>query len=213
MNNLRIAGLVVAAFVAGSFIASSELRAYAANTIRSIDIVDGQVLTADLGANAVTGAKIKDGEVRAAEIATDGVGPSEIAANAVGASEIATNAVGAAEIASFAVGAEELAADSVGASELEGVTELDYTRCVFQFGGFEEDIVKGHVCNVAGVDSDDIIIGTLNDVSPCFQLNSIKYFQDGQVIVYLTNECAGSPSAPGGSIGLIVFDKVVDSKT
>ena len=35
-------GLLVAAFVAGSFVASPELRAYAADTVFSTDIVDGQ---------------------------------------------------------------------------------------------------------------------------------------------------------------------------
>ena len=71
-------GIVAAAFVAGSFAASPELRAYAANTVFSTDIVDGQVKTADLGASAVTAAKIKDGEVKAAEIAADAVGGSEL---------------------------------------------------------------------------------------------------------------------------------------
>ena len=71
-------GMLVAAFVAGSFIASPELRAYAANTVFSTDIVDGQVMTVDLANNAVTAAKVKDGEIKAAEIATDAVGAAEI---------------------------------------------------------------------------------------------------------------------------------------
>lgn len=71
-------GLLAVAFVAGSFIASPELRAYAANTVFSADIVDGEVKTADLGGNSVTAGKIKDGEVKAAEIATDAVGAAEL---------------------------------------------------------------------------------------------------------------------------------------
>jgi hypothetical protein len=70
--------IVAAAFVAGSFVASSELRAFAANTVRSIDIMDGEVKTADLANNAVTAGKIKDNEVKAAEIATDAVGAAEL---------------------------------------------------------------------------------------------------------------------------------------
>jgi hypothetical protein len=70
--------IVAVAFVAGSFIASPELRAFAANTVKSIDIVDGEVKTADLGSNAVTAAKVKDGEIKAAEIATDAVGAAEL---------------------------------------------------------------------------------------------------------------------------------------
>jgi hypothetical protein len=70
--------VVAVAFVAGSFIASPDLRAFAANTVFSADIVDGEVKTVDLAGNAVTAAKIKDGEVKAAEIATDAVGAAEL---------------------------------------------------------------------------------------------------------------------------------------
>jgi hypothetical protein len=78
VNGKLLSVVSVAAFLAGSFIASPELRAYAANTVRSIDIVDGEVKTADLGNNAVNAAKVKDGEIKAAEIATDAVGAAEI---------------------------------------------------------------------------------------------------------------------------------------
>lgn len=71
--------MLVGAFMAGSFAASPGLLAFAANTIFSADIVDGQVATADLANNAVTAGKIRDGEVKAAEIAADAVGASELA--------------------------------------------------------------------------------------------------------------------------------------
>ncbi|HEY7733590.1 MAG TPA: hypothetical protein VIB07_02235 [Nitrososphaera sp.] len=74
----KILGIVITAFVAGAFVASPELRAYAANTVFSTDIKDGEVKTPDLANNAVTAAKIKDGEVKAAEIATDSVGAAEL---------------------------------------------------------------------------------------------------------------------------------------
>jgi hypothetical protein len=71
-------GLLVVAFVAGTFVASPELRAHAANTVFSTDIVDGEVKTADLANNAVTAGKVKDGEIKAADIATDAVGAAEL---------------------------------------------------------------------------------------------------------------------------------------
>lgn len=61
-------GLLAVAFVAGSFVASPELRAYAANTIGSADIINESILSAD----------IKNGEVKAADIGTDAVGASEL---------------------------------------------------------------------------------------------------------------------------------------
>ncbi len=78
MRGIRLYAIVLAAFMAGAFIASPDLRAYAANTVFSTDIVDGQVKTVDLAGNAVTAAKVKDGEIKAAEIAADAVGGSEL---------------------------------------------------------------------------------------------------------------------------------------
>jgi len=48
MISLKIGGIIVAAFIAGAFIASPELRAYAANTVYSTDIVDVEVRTQTL---------------------------------------------------------------------------------------------------------------------------------------------------------------------
>ena len=61
-------GLLAVAFVAGSFIASPELRAYAAATIGSADIIDESIQSVD----------IKNGQVKASDIATDAVGAAEI---------------------------------------------------------------------------------------------------------------------------------------
>lgn len=88
MIHAKIVGIVVAAFVAGTFVVSPELRAYAAATITSADIVDetiqsidiknGEVKTTDIGNNAVTSAKIKEGEIKAEDIAANAVGASEL---------------------------------------------------------------------------------------------------------------------------------------
>jgi hypothetical protein len=61
-------GLLAVAFATGSLIASPELRAFAANTIGSADIINESILSAD----------IKNGEVKASDIATDAVGAAEI---------------------------------------------------------------------------------------------------------------------------------------
>jgi hypothetical protein len=78
MTSLKIGTLILAAFVAGAFVASPELRAYAANTIASTDIIDGEVKTPDLATNAVTAAKIKDGEVKTAELGGNSVTTTKI---------------------------------------------------------------------------------------------------------------------------------------
>jgi hypothetical protein len=60
--------IVAVAFVSGSFIASPELRAYAANTIGSADIINESILSED----------IKNSQVKASDLAADSVGGSEL---------------------------------------------------------------------------------------------------------------------------------------
>lgn len=112
--------------------------AYAANTIHSSDIVNGQVKTADLDANAVTSAKLKNGDVGAPELgsnsvnsakvlnatltiddlAANSVGPNQITTDAVDATEIADNSIDTGEIIDNSLFSSDLATGSVGTSEI-----------------------------------------------------------------------------------------------
>ena len=77
--------------------------AYAADTVFSTDIVDGEVKTADIDNNAVTTAKIRADGVREPDIQDGAVGGAAIATGAVGTLEIATDAVQATEVADGAI--------------------------------------------------------------------------------------------------------------
>jgi hypothetical protein len=87
-HSFQIGIVALVAFTAGIFTASDELRAYAANTIRSIDIVDGQVKTVDLGGNSVTSAKIKASEVKLSDIAPNSVDSSKVVDGSIGAADL-----------------------------------------------------------------------------------------------------------------------------
>lgn len=86
--------------------------------VRSAQIVNGTIRSADLGTDSVRSPKIADATVSAADLGTDSVGGDEVAKDAIGADEIAKDAVTAEEIAKDAVGNEELAADAVGSGEV-----------------------------------------------------------------------------------------------
>src|SRR3954447_3756646 len=96
--------------------------AYAANTVRSSDIVDGQVKNADIGANAVSTGKINDGAVTSNDIRTGSVRSSEIAAAAVGASEVANDSLTLSDIAGAA---------SNGSVSLSGIPNGRCTQVTF----------------------------------------------------------------------------------
>ena len=78
MINVKIALIVaVAAFAAGSLFAPPVQQAIAAVIATDVQCT-GCVGTSDVAGNAITAAKIKDGEVKAAEIGTDAVTADEI---------------------------------------------------------------------------------------------------------------------------------------
>jgi hypothetical protein len=70
-------------------IAISTGGAYAANTVFSTDIVNGEVKTPDLATNAVTSTRILNGAVNMADIKAGAVTSSRVASDTLTASDIA----------------------------------------------------------------------------------------------------------------------------
>jgi hypothetical protein len=119
MNRLRDALTFanVCSFLALA-IAISTGSAYAANTVFSSDIVDGEVKTQDLAANAVTSPKILDGGVKVTDINADAVTSNKINDGAVQTADLADNSVGSAQIQTDAVQAGEIADGSIDGGEV-----------------------------------------------------------------------------------------------
>src|SRR6478672_4100875 len=74
-------------------VAISTGGAYAANTVFSTDIVNGEVKTQDLAANAVTSPKILDGGVKATDITNDAVSSNTISDGGVQTADLADGGV------------------------------------------------------------------------------------------------------------------------
>lgn len=74
MISVRIATIIaLGAFAAGGFVMSPVPQAIAAVIATDVQCT-GCVGTADLGGNAVTSAKLKDGEVKTEDIAASAIG-------------------------------------------------------------------------------------------------------------------------------------------
>jgi hypothetical protein len=73
--------------------------AYAANTIRSKDIVNGQVKSVDIGAGQVTSADLAMGSVRSHEISDGSVAGADVADNAISSNKVAADVLTSADIA------------------------------------------------------------------------------------------------------------------
>jgi hypothetical protein len=186
MRGIRLYAIVAAAFMAGAFLASPELRVYAANTVFSTDIKDGEVKTADLANNAVTSAKIKDGEVK-----TDDIAPS---------------AVGSLRIKDNDVKAQDLAPDSVGGSEMQGVKKLVFVKCtVTDSIPVPAGTLRLEQCADSGVAGGDTAIGTKSDAG-CFVIER-AYGISGKVNFELRNICPVQALFGTSDLAAIVFSK------
>ena len=75
------------------FVALGGTSAYAANTINSGDIVDGQVKSVDVGDNEIKSLDVLNNSLRAADIAANQVGTSEIEDGAVSAGDVRNNSL------------------------------------------------------------------------------------------------------------------------
>jgi hypothetical protein len=173
--------MMLAAFVAGSFVASPELRAYAAATVGSAEIIDGSIQSLDIG----------NGQVKTADLAGSAVNSGKIQDGSVGATDIGT--------------------DAVGAAELQGVTKLLFGQCESDStegnANIPSGVWGGVSCTISGVDSDDSAIATMNLGNACFAV--VKAETNTDVVSVVTkNECSYTTTlGTGAEFGILVFDK------
>ncbi len=87
----------VIAYVA-LFFALATGSAYAANTVFSTDIVDGEVKEADLATNAVTSQKLKNAGITAADLRADSVSGAKVADNSLTGADIDESTLAATDL-------------------------------------------------------------------------------------------------------------------
>jgi hypothetical protein len=122
LRSRRPSHATVVAYLA-LFVALGGTSAYAANTIFSTDIVDGQVKNADIGSNQITTAKIYPGSVTKTDVHADAVDSTKVLNNEIRSEDVRDDT-----LAGGGLTGADLAEDSVGYNELQfGVLGL-HTR-------------------------------------------------------------------------------------
>lgn len=86
------------------FVALGGSSAYAAASIGSEDIIDGQVKNVDLGAESVGNSKISAGSVTSTKIFNGTIANADLAPDAVSGSKVAPNSLTGADIAEASIG-------------------------------------------------------------------------------------------------------------
>lgn len=171
--------IAVVAFIAGAFVASPELRAYAAATIRSADIVNETIRSED----------IKNFEVKNSDIATDAITTSKINDGAVKSADIDT--------------------DAVGASELIGVTKLIFAECTTSGSAslIPPDAVIGDDCTVPvpGAAIGDKVIATENTGFDCFVIHIAWVDSPDHIAFNFFNVCSFPDILDPTEVSIIVY--------
>ena len=88
--------------------------AYAANTVFSTDIVDGQVKSPDLAGAAVTNSKLGNNSVGTGKVADNSLAAADLAPGSVGASEVADNSLTGTDVLDNALTGADIAESSLG---------------------------------------------------------------------------------------------------
>ena len=165
-------------------IALSAGTAYAANTVRSSDIVDGQVKNADLGADAVSTGKIHDGAVTRHDIRANAVRGTKILDGSVGNPDLAAASVRSAQIAASAVGASEVANESLTLSDIAGAA----TNGAVSLSGIPDGRCTQVIFNVSSAAvGDTAIVSTRAAIQNGIVMYANRVVSAGQVEVNACN--------------------------
>ena len=101
--------------------------AYAANTVFSTDIVNGEVKSVDIGtgqvrihigANQVDSAKVADGTLNGSDVADQGLNGIDILESSISSTQLATGSVGAAEVLDESIDQSDLQNGGVSVDDL-----------------------------------------------------------------------------------------------
>lgn len=142
----------VVAYIA-LFFALGGSSAYAANTVFSEDIVDGEVKNQDLAPSSVGTGKIADGHVRTADVLDNELTGADLKTSAVGASDISNSAFRSSDIVALTnlVGRKQfgLADNAVQSAEIQNgaVRYEDLAKNARPTAFVKEDVDTGKICN------------------------------------------------------------------
>ena len=114
--------------------------AYAANTVfssdivngevKSVDIGTGQIRTPDIGASQVDSAKVTDASITSLDLATNSVGTEEISNGAVGVNEVAEAAINSFHLGTNSVGSAEVANGFLRGVDVGEAQFVDFTAAL-----------------------------------------------------------------------------------
>jgi hypothetical protein len=170
------------------------------NSVRSMNIKNGQVKARDIGNNQVRSSDIKNGQVKSEDIKDGDVSSSDIGAGQVksaniGNSEVSSANIGAGQVKSANIGSGQVGADQLAQPEPFNLVGTDPAP-LFGTGGAND-------CLWSNFSS-----GTVTPNSP---FNPVGFYKDPYGVVHLTG-AAESQDGPGGDTACGGIDNGADQR-
>ena len=148
-------------------------------SLSTADVLDGTLTGADVANSSLTGTDVQDGTIGSADITDSTITTNDVAADTLTAADLASNSVGSDEIASDAVNATEVANDSIDAGEIVdfGLTNQDIGVLFAQVSA--AGVLNNHsggvsVTNIAGVGTYEVDFG--RNISFCAFFGTVGGF-------------------------------------
>jgi hypothetical protein len=136
--------------------------AYAANTVRSRDIANGQVKAPDIGRNAVTSPKIKAGAVTLTDLAAGAVDSTKVRSDSLTAGDLAADSVGGSEILTSSVTTSDIADRTIKMDDIDGANSSGSIA----IGAIADGRCTTITASVSGVKPGDAAVLTTNGAIP-----------------------------------------------
>jgi hypothetical protein len=92
--------------------------AYAANTVFSADIVDGQVKSVDVADNGLTGVDVTNSSLTGADVATGSLTGSDVADNSVAGADVTNSSLTGADVTNSSLTGADVADDSLTGTDI-----------------------------------------------------------------------------------------------
>lgn len=179
--------------------------AYAANTVKSKDIVDGQVKAADMHKNSVGTSALKDRGVSAADLGAGAVGPISVQDNAIRTEHLASASVGSVTVIDGSLKEVDFATGTIGTFALgDGqVTGTDLGSNSVSTGKIQDGQVTQTDLGTNAVNSAKVADNTLTladlvgaDATAGLTVTNLAGSRCGQVNV-------NAPGAATGQVGFV----------
>jgi hypothetical protein len=185
--------------------------AYAANTVGSDDIINGQVKSVDIGTGQVRSVDVGNDNLTGADVADNGLGTAEIAAGSLFGSDVfdgsitsadlGTSSVASSEIANGSITGDDIGTHTVGQGDIDGTDHYG----ALGVGGVLSGRCTTITVSIGGSQAGDAGMLTTDGTLPDGELIYLQRVLDDNAQVKICNLSGGDLPAITVNVRIVTF--------